>query len=93
MTLEGMTQARWDAMTKAERIAACDPSGLTPQLVGLEGKRVEVCDNYGERRRFWVGRSGGWRPCHIEVKTRRSFGGMAADSHYREVLIVDHGPR
>lgn len=35
-----MDQAMWDRMTPAERDAARDLSGLSPQLVGLEGWRV-----------------------------------------------------
>ena len=50
---------------------------LVPQLIGLEGKRVEVIDRYGEQRRFYVGKSTGWMPCHLEIKTRRSSGGGA----------------
>lgn len=53
------------------------PCDLTPQLVGLEGKRVEMTTPTGERSRFWVGKSTGWMPCHLEIKTRRSFGGGA----------------
>jgi hypothetical protein len=68
-----------------------DLSGLTPQLVGLEGMRVEVITSYGETRRFWVGRSTGWRPCHIEVKTTRSFGGEAADKEFASVRIIKAG--
>ena len=49
---------------------------LTPQLVGLEGHRVEVVDCYGDRRRFIVGKSTGFIPCHLEV-TRRGNGGPA----------------
>lgn len=45
---------------------------LIPQLIGLEGKRVEVVDRDGNKRRFTVGRSTGWIPCHLEVKTSRS---------------------
>ncbi|ECV8069509.1 hypothetical protein ABQ22_24350, partial [Salmonella enterica subsp. enterica serovar Typhimurium] len=36
----------------------CDVE-LTPQLVGLEGRRVEVVDDAGITRRFIVGRSSG----------------------------------
>lgn len=50
---------------------------LTPELVGLEGKRVEVVYPSGEKTRFIVGRSTGWLPCHLEIKTRRSHGGGA----------------
>lgn len=49
---------------------------LHPKLVGLEGNRVE-CKRFGERVRFYVGRSTGWMPCHLAVKTARSSGGDA----------------
>jgi hypothetical protein len=48
---------------------------LTPQLIGLEGKRVEVVDCYGKKRRFNVGKSTGWMPCHLELHNRNSSGG------------------
>lgn len=50
---------------------------LTPQLVGREGQRVQVVDCYGETRRFWVGKSTGWMPCHLEISRRDSSGGPA----------------
>lgn len=83
--LYDMTQARWNSLSEAERDRLRDLSGLTPELVGLEGWRVEVVTTYGETRRFIVGRSTGWRPCHIEVKTRRSLGGWAAEPRYNNV--------
>lgn len=43
---------------------------LTPQLIGLEGYRVEV-----NGRRFWVGKSTGWMPIHLEILRRNSSGG------------------
>jgi hypothetical protein len=52
-------------------------TGLTKQLIGLEGKRVEVVTSYGETQRFYVGQSTGFIPCHIEVKQRNSHGGSA----------------
>ena len=52
-------------------------TGLTAQLLGLEGKRVEVVDKYDEKRRFIVGKSTGFVPCHLEIKTRRSHGGCS----------------
>jgi hypothetical protein len=62
---------------------------LTPQLIGLEGMRVEVVDCNGETRRFKVGRSTGWIPVHLEIKTSRSHGGMAAyGTPYRSVRVV-----
>jgi hypothetical protein len=42
---------------------------LTAQLIGLEGKRVEVVDASGETRRFYVGKSTGWAPVHLEIAT------------------------
>jgi hypothetical protein len=50
----------------------CD---LTPQLIGLEGRRVEVVTSYGETERFIVGRSTGWIPCHIALCRKDSSGG------------------
>lgn len=70
-----MTQTIWDAMTPAQRDAARDLSGLVPELVGLEGWRIEATYPEGDKKRYYVSRSNGWRPCHIEVLNRRSFGG------------------
>lgn len=86
--LDGMTQERWDRLTPAERDRIRDWSGLSPQLRGLEGFRVEVVRTDGERSRFIVGRSTGWRPCHLEIKTRRSLGGMSADREYQVVRPI-----
>jgi hypothetical protein len=89
-TLEGMTQARWDALSPDERDALRSDAGLTPQLVGLEGWRVEVVTTYGETRRFYVGRSTGWKPIHIEVSRRDSFGGPGAEREYASVKRLYH---
>lgn len=88
MTLENMTQAKWNAMTPAEREAARDYSGLSPQLRGLEGYRVEVETTYGEKRRFIVGRSTGWRPCHIEISRRNALGGHSAEREYKSIRVL-----
>ncbi len=77
--------AAWAKMSPAQKDAVRDLSGLTRQLLDLEGWRVEVDTMAGETRRFYVGRSTGWRPCHLEVLTRRSMGGDAADKQYRAV--------
>lgn len=53
---------------------ACE---LVPQLIGLEGKRVELTYPNGEKTRFNVGKSMGWIPVHLEIKTKRSSGGCA----------------
>lgn len=65
------------------------PCELTPQLNGFEGKRVEVVDKWGEKRRFVVGRSTGWIPCHIELKTSRSSGGAAVmGAPFQSIRVV-----
>lgn len=90
-----MTQERWNAMTPAQRDAARDNSDLTPQLIGLEGWRVEVLApdrstvSGFKPRRFIVGRSTGWKPCHLEISTRRSFGGSPAAKEYRQVRKLE----
>ena len=64
---------------------------LTPQLIGMEEKRVEVVDRYGETRRFWVGKSIGWFPVHLEIARRDSSGGGAVTgAPFRSVRIVRH---
>jgi hypothetical protein len=80
-----MDQATWDGLSAAERDAARDESALSPQLVGLEGWRVEVETTWGSTRRFIVGRSTGWIPIHLEVSRRDSSGGGAADREYKSV--------
>ena len=64
-------------------------SELTPQLIGLEEKRVEVKDRYGEIRRFKVGKSTGFIPCHLELANSRSTSGgavMGAPFEYVKVI-------
>lgn len=61
---------------------------LCPQLVGLEGKRVEVVTAWGETERFYVGKSTGWVPCHLAIKTRRSSGGCAVTGDFQSVRVV-----
>lgn len=88
VSLEGMTQERWNSLSLAQRLASRDLSGLTKELIGYEGWRVQAEDCYGEVRRFIVSLSTGWRPCHIELKTRRSHGGRAAARSYRRVTRI-----
>jgi hypothetical protein len=62
---------------------------LTPQLVGLEGKQVEVVDSYGEKRKFFVGKSMGWIPCHLEIEKRNDDGGCAVmGAPFRSIRIL-----
>jgi hypothetical protein len=65
------------------------PVELTPQLVGFEGKRVEVVDCYGETRRFQVGKSTGPIPIHLELHNRDSHSGMAVTgTPFKSVRVV-----
>ena len=65
-------------------------SELTPELMGLEGKRIEVVDAYGESRRFYVGKSTGFIPVHLEIPRRDSSGGMAVmGAPFKSLRIVD----
>jgi hypothetical protein len=86
--MEKMTGERWDGLSSAEKEAIRDNSGLSPQLVGREGYRVEVETTYGEKRRFIVGKSTGWKPCHVELFNRRSWGGFAAEMKYKSVRVL-----
>jgi hypothetical protein len=87
-TQNTMTWDQWRKIPERDREKLRDLSDLSPQLVGLEGKRVEVTDIFGRSRRFWVGKSTGWKPCHLEIKTTRSMGGIPADTIYRSVSVV-----
>jgi predicted membrane metal-binding protein len=71
------------------RRATC---ALTPQLIGLEGKRVEVVDCDGQTRRFWVGKSSSFIPIHLEIPRRNSSGGCGVyGAPFREVRVVMDG--
>ncbi|KAB3178557.1 hypothetical protein F9047_11585 [Escherichia coli] len=64
------------------------PVELSPQLKGLEGRRVEVVTMYGEKRRFIVGRSTGWLVTHLEIPRANSSGGMSAEKQYKSVTVI-----
>jgi hypothetical protein len=86
--LEGMTYDLWRSLNERQRKRVQDTTSLNPQLLKLEGCRVEVVTSYGETRRFRVGRSGGWRPIHLELKNIRSSGGCAAEESYKSVRVI-----
>lgn len=52
-------------------------SELTPEFTGLEGKRVEIVDCWDQKHRFYVGKSTGFIPVHLEIARRNSTGGPA----------------
>ena len=63
-------------------------SELTPELIGLEGKRVEVIDEWNQRKRFYVGKSTGYIPCHLEIARINSTGGPAVVGKLKSVRVV-----
>lgn len=85
LTLDGMFSARWNRLSEAERNEIRSDVNLSPQLIGLEGWRVEVETTYSEPRRFIVSRSTGWMPSHIELARRDSSGGCCADMEYKSI--------
>lgn len=94
MIAEGkMTYELWMSLPRIEQLAVRDNSGLTETLTGLEGHRVEVIRKDGTKDRFIVGRSTGWHPCHLEIRTKRSSGGLPADKEYQAVRVVEHDAR
>ncbi len=81
-------RAQLAAREQHERTGRRLTCALSPQLVGLEGKRVEAVTLTGEKRRFQVGKSTGWIPCHLELFDSRSKGGRPAEPAYKSVRVV-----
>lgn len=71
--LKDMTQAKWDAMTPAQRKAARDMSEVHPLLHTYIGQRIKVSP---KRERgastFTVGITSGWRPVLLAVRGNAS---------------------
>lgn len=90
--LIGMTQAKWDAMTRAERDAARDTSRLHPKLTGLEGRKVRVHPRrpFG-RSTFRVGVTTGWRPVHLAMRagSRGSSDLIGCAERFDSVVVLD----
>jgi hypothetical protein len=62
---------------------------LTPQLIGLEGKAVEVEQFDGEKRKFIIGRSMGFIPVHIEIEKSSDHGGSAVyGAPFKSVKVI-----
>lgn len=67
------------------------PAELRPELVGKEGLWASVVDDdTGDTETFVVGKSCGWMPCHLALKSARSTGGEAVYVP-RNGRIVVHG--
>jgi hypothetical protein len=76
MTLDSMTWERWTRLSERERATLADISGLHPQLIGLEGRkvRIRISDdmtwlNGKPIRTFRVGKTTGWRPSHMAMRS------------------------
>lgn len=83
-----MSPERWRTLTHNDRIRLADWSGLTKQLLGHEGHMVEVEDWNGVVRRFYVARSGGQRPVHVELEHKTDKQGERAARSYKSVRRI-----
>ncbi len=56
-----------------------DSSDLDPRFTRFyqNRERVEVNYDWGEKERFYVGKSTGWKPVYLAIKKRDSTGGEA----------------
>lgn len=79
-----------DLLERAKATGRRFKCGLTPQLIGLEYHRVEVVDCYDEKRRFIVGKSTGFIPCHIELARRNSTGGgSVTGAPFKSIRVIE----
>jgi hypothetical protein len=97
MRAERGTLAAYDTMRILEEtlIAALGEgetavAGLTPDLHGLEGHRVEVTTTSGDTRRFIVGLSSDPIPCHLEITDWTDTGKKPAEREYESVRDLGH---
>lgn len=65
-------------------------SELIPEFIGNEGKRVEIIDKYEEKRRFYIGKSTGFIPCHLEIlKSNSSGGGGITGYPFKQITFLN----
>lgn len=77
------------ARDKNQKTGWRSKSQLIPELIGKEGKRVEVVTSWGEKVRFIVGKSTGFIPCHLELKRKDSIGGSSVTgAPFQSVKVV-----
>ncbi|HKR05951.1 MAG TPA: hypothetical protein VJY62_15045 [Bacteroidia bacterium] len=50
---------------------------LYKPFIDKEGQRVEVEYTWGEKEKFYIGKSTGFIPCHLTIKKSNSTGGAA----------------
>lgn len=89
--LIGMTQAKWDSLSPAERLKQRDASKLNKQLSPYLGKRVRVEPKreYG-RNTFRVGITTGWQPVMLAVRAGSSGSSdiIGADETFTRIQIL-----
>lgn len=62
---------------------------LIPEFIGKEGERVEVITSYGEKLRYYIGKSTGFIPCHLEIlKSNSSGGGPVCGYPFKSVSFL-----
>lgn len=75
-------EAYHDAMKRGATYAAQTGqrclAELDPRIDQYRGRRVEVTEPDGAKRRFIVGMSTGWMPCNLEIFRRTARSGSAA---------------
>lgn len=77
------------ARTRNEATGWRSQSELTSEFMGLEGKRVEIVDRWEQKRRFYVGKSTGFIPVHLEIARRDSTGGPAVmGAPFRSLTVI-----
>lgn len=72
----------------AKRTGLKCTGNLNAQLVGYEGERVSVVDSAGQHRSFWVARTLGWMPGHLEIEFDNGEDGALASEIYQSVTLV-----
>lgn len=75
----------WPTLNLTDKLRLRDRSDLSPQLIGLEGWRVEVVTLDGQNRRFSVGMTDDWQPQHLEHGNTRFRNGRIAQFKYLKV--------
>jgi hypothetical protein len=66
-------------------------SELIPEFIGKEGQRVEVVNAYNETERFYIGKSTGFIPCHLQIlKSNSSGGGAIMGYPFKKVTFLGH---
>ena len=74
-----MDQETWSNLSYTERQQLVDKSDLDKRFAPFysSGQRIEVTYKWGEKERFYVGKSTGWKPCYLTIKRVDSTGGAA----------------